>query len=231
MEFGSIVSWWKSVSENVLWAQLSGWERFCNWRKSCRPQLFAEPELQAYLNRLRERRRQFGLEGDVSLEAAIEDQSRLQTWMEFQDYHHRFQANIQKSNGCRDIIKGRKALLDWIEEQRKVMVTEEAPCSPPEEQFRRAAMRQDEKTLNQPRCSRNKVPAPVSADNLITRRSTRRRQQNSESSLEVSKKLRNETTTTNPGISPRRNIKRKRSESKSSSGSETRKIPQMSKTK
>ncbi|KAK8239347.1 hypothetical protein IWZ00DRAFT_71749 [Phyllosticta capitalensis] len=122
-EFESIVSWWKSVSENVIWAQLSDWERFCNWRKGRRPQRFTEPELQAYLNRLCERRRQFGLEGDVSLEAAIEDQSRLQTWMEFQDYHHRFQPNIQKSNGCQDIIKGRKALLDWIEEQRKVMVT------------------------------------------------------------------------------------------------------------
>ncbi|KAK8176959.1 hypothetical protein IWX90DRAFT_4012 [Phyllosticta citrichinensis] len=124
-EYEGIVNWWKSKDEHVLSAQLEDWKRFCLWRRECRRQPFTQDDFHAYVGRLSERRAQFGLEGEVKLEFQIEDQTLLQTWIEFQDYHHRLLAILKENNGRKEMIEGRKTFLRWIEEQRKIMAAQE----------------------------------------------------------------------------------------------------------
>ncbi|KAK7511705.1 uncharacterized protein IWZ02DRAFT_462339 [Phyllosticta citriasiana] len=125
-EYEGIVNWWKSRGQPyILASQLENWEIFCEWRKNLRPQAFTEHELRMYTNEICARRHRFGLEGEINLELRIEDQSRSQNLIEYQDYHHQIHAHWEESKE-EDVVENHKILLQWIEEQREKMAVEEA---------------------------------------------------------------------------------------------------------
>ncbi|KAK8239345.1 hypothetical protein IWZ00DRAFT_71739 [Phyllosticta capitalensis] len=239
-QFEDIISWWKSRPSIYLsgpsWvirAQLRDWERFCFWRAKRRPRRPTRLTLRNYVEKLQERRRAFGLPpafgllGVFHFECSTADQSPLQDWIEFQDYHHQLQAHLHKT-GRKDEAEKYKILLTWIEEQRKIMVAEEAPDSPPAEPSHQAAIRQAGEPSSRPRRSRNK--AAVKSSNLVEQERTRKKRSRpsvdnepSESThhktgmpasgpgdeLTVSKKPRNPTAATNPGVASRRSTRQR----------------------
>ncbi|KAK8230895.1 hypothetical protein HDK90DRAFT_527102 [Phyllosticta capitalensis] len=229
-ELEGLLGWWKARSVYyargpnwVLRSQLVDWQRFCRWRDLVRPQPCTRLSMRRYMNDLQERRND-----RVELELDVSNQSRLQTWIEFQDFHHQMHAFIQET-GPRHELERHKALLDWIEEQRKIMVAEEAPGSPPEEPLRQAAIRQDGEPSSRPRRSRKK--AVVERSNLVEQERTRKKRsrpsvdnecsgpahqktempasQSPKDILTVSKKPRNSTAATNPGVASRRSIRQR----------------------
>ncbi|KAK7536749.1 uncharacterized protein J3D65DRAFT_353036 [Phyllosticta citribraziliensis] len=126
-----IMKWWKTQSEAIFkernWihqAHLKDWEKFCRWRNQRRPQRSTRQAFSSFLDEFRERRRQFGLEGEVHLEAEVENQTQLQNWIEYQDFHHRVQARLEQEP-YKDWVEQHNAVLPWIEEQRKIMVAQE----------------------------------------------------------------------------------------------------------
>ncbi|KAI4277518.1 MAG: hypothetical protein L6R35_006145 [Caloplaca aegaea] len=153
-----VISYWKSllqVDHVVLAEQLSDWTDSCDFQKRNRRYYVPRGAFPKFVDRVRDRRRRHGLEGDVYLLPGPEQQSRLQNWIEFQNYHlHLHEDKERKTKDERDRVDtARKSLeisretisfmegglkyvesqqeehskmLRWIEQQRKVMVAEQA---------------------------------------------------------------------------------------------------------
>ncbi|KAK8234762.1 hypothetical protein HDK77DRAFT_322175 [Phyllosticta capitalensis] len=190
--YGGIVRWWKSVGERlILWSQLQDWQEFCEWRQKWRPQSL--PEFQDYLDRFRERRNTFGLQGEANLEVQIKDQTRLQNWIEFQDYHHQMHANTEETEENQDHQDYHEILLQWIEEQRKIMVAEEAasesatrpiaPLRKGEKSFRKGPRRKLSSTAESPsKKRRSESPVEEEVDEETEARPRKSRRTNNASS-------------------------------------------------
>ena len=108
-----------------------------------------------FLDKVRDRRRRHGLEGDICLLPEPSQQTRLENWIEFQDYHlelHELEEKGLKeewenldtarkrwetSREAIDVLQGRvkhaeskleehRKMLRWIEQQRKEIVDKQA---------------------------------------------------------------------------------------------------------
>lgn len=87
-EYQAIILYWKSfpgTGEVVLQAQLSDWKRFREFQKRVR-RYYRHRDFSKFVDQVRERRRRHGLGGNVCMRFDLE-QSRLETWFEFQDWH------------------------------------------------------------------------------------------------------------------------------------------------
>ena len=91
-QYAPIISHWQSIGGatfNPLKSQLNDWERFRSYQQRIRP--WMSRNLPAYKQKIFDRRRKHGLEGDVSLHMAIQpdpkQQGPLENWIEFQ-YNH-----------------------------------------------------------------------------------------------------------------------------------------------
>ncbi|KAL9014763.1 MAG: hypothetical protein Q9173_000593 [Seirophora scorigena] len=149
-----IVSYWQSIGGTghaVLTPQLSDWKASCDYQKRNRRYYVARGTFPVFVDRVRDRRRRHGLQGDVYLLPEPEEQDRLQNWVEFQNYHlehheceeRELKVRTEKWNAARKIsaetlfiseakmkISERKLeehskMLRWIEQQREIMVTEQ----------------------------------------------------------------------------------------------------------
>ncbi|KAI9793764.1 MAG: hypothetical protein M1835_007070, partial [Candelina submexicana] len=89
-KYQAIISYWQSfigTGDVVLQAQLSDWERFCEFQKKVR-RFYEQREHRdfgEFVDRVRERRGRRGLGGNVCLRLDL-NQSPLETWIEFQDW-------------------------------------------------------------------------------------------------------------------------------------------------
>jgi len=153
-----VISYWQSLPGTglvVLTAQLSDWRKSCDFQKRNRRYYVAQGTFPKFVDRVHDRRRRHGLERGVCLLPDPEQQSRLQNWIEFQNYHlNLYEDEERKTKDKRDkldaarkrlgtsgeamgILEGRvkhgeskleghRKMLGWIEQQRKEMVAEQA---------------------------------------------------------------------------------------------------------
>ena len=119
-KYQAIISYWKSfpgTGDVVLRAQLSDWKRFRGFQKEVR-QYYRHRNFSEFVDQVRERRRRHGLGGNVCLRLDLK-QSRLETWIEFQDWHLQRLEGFEKH---RD--KLRKELDDAQGEVKDIGATE-----------------------------------------------------------------------------------------------------------
>lgn len=143
----------------MLTAQLFNWRLFCKFQDQVRQYYLKRGTFPDFVEEVRDRRRRHGLEVDMCLLADPKQQSRLENWIEFQNYHLMLHERIEiEENDKReerdaarkeleksgledaeelDFLKGKTncsqhkveehaKMLEWIEQQRKAMVAEQA---------------------------------------------------------------------------------------------------------
>ena len=84
----------------VLRAQLSDWEQFRRSQKNTRQQYRHKP-FSDFEEKVRERRRRHQLGGNVRLQSDLGQQSRLENWTEFQNYHLQNHERLEKKRDDR----------------------------------------------------------------------------------------------------------------------------------
>jgi hypothetical protein len=145
-ECQAIVRYWQSYSGDddvPLTAQFNDWRRFRAYQQRMRHR--HRVNFEAFEHQLRQRRQRHGLDDDVRLTQELDQQSRLERWIEFQDYQllrlEEFERERDKVKmdlieassafdesaltrnleGCERKIQRHRILLHWIEEQRQLM--------------------------------------------------------------------------------------------------------------
>lgn len=89
-EYNDIISYWKKKSFNgrlPFSEQLSGWRDFRTWQDDMRQQYVPQNRFSDYLQVVNERRQKHNLEGDANLRPKRSEQSALDDWIEYQNYH------------------------------------------------------------------------------------------------------------------------------------------------
>lgn len=84
-----ITGYWQlfsSTGDVVLCAQRSDWRKFRASQQSVQDN-YQHNSFSTFVNNVRERRRRHGLDVDIQLLLDLQQQSRQQNWIEFQDYH------------------------------------------------------------------------------------------------------------------------------------------------
>ncbi len=97
-EYRQIVEYWQSFSSTgdvVLCAQRSDWRGFRESQRGLRYPYQNKP-FSMFVDDVRERRRRHRLDDNVELLPDPQQQSREQTWVEFQDYHLRLHESQRK---------------------------------------------------------------------------------------------------------------------------------------
>ena len=88
-ECQAIVGYWQSfpwTGAMPLWSQISEWRKFRASQARIRRR-YQNKSFSKFEDVVRERRRRYQLGGDVRLILDPEQQSRLENWIEFQNYH------------------------------------------------------------------------------------------------------------------------------------------------
>lgn len=101
--YKAIVSYWTSRScrhDVVFRAQLADWERFRSYQESVRQhyrQNYRRKRFSEFLDKVFKRREKHNLENNnVHLRFSVRQQSRLENWTEFQDYHLQHHEDLEK---------------------------------------------------------------------------------------------------------------------------------------
>ena len=179
-EYRAIVAYWMSfpgTSDMPLTAQLVAWRKFRTYQRQTRRRF------QKFEDSLRQRRQRHGLDASVSLTEDLEQQSALDRWIEFQNYHlARLEALEEQRDGltkelaepCSDNerdaityvlgtsernIERHHVLLRWIEQNREAMVLRGAARQPSNEALD-AAVRETSSSTRVLR-TREKPASPV----------------------------------------------------------------------
>ena len=71
----------------LLSSQLNDWEAFRDYQNRVRRYYIQRKSFGVHEEKVRDRRRKHGLEGDAFLDFNLDTQSQLQNWIEFQHYH------------------------------------------------------------------------------------------------------------------------------------------------
>lgn len=114
LEEYEVVSYWQSLSDTgrvVLTAQLSDWEDFRKYQRDIRRHYLHWKTFGDFEEKVRDRRRRHGLEGDAFLHPELEKQSQLHNWIEFQNYHLQLHERYEKD------LKGKTEELDAAREK------------------------------------------------------------------------------------------------------------------
>ena len=90
----------------MLCAQLSDWKKFRKFQGKIRRYYLQQKTFSHFEDQVRERRRRHKVEGDVRLRPEPGQQSQLESWVEFQDYH------LQRHEGIKKDIDNLKTKLD-----------------------------------------------------------------------------------------------------------------------
>ena len=97
-KFKAITSYWKSfpgTGDVVLRAQLSDWQKFRVFQRRVR-QYYQQTSFGAFVNKACKRRGKHNLRGDIRLRFDVNQQGRVENWMEFQDYHLQLHEALEK---------------------------------------------------------------------------------------------------------------------------------------
>lgn len=103
-KYQAITSYWESfpgTGDVVLRAQLLDWQKFRAFQGRVR-RYYRQRPFNAFVDKVCERQRRHKVGGDVHLQFDVEQQSRLENWMEFQDYHLQLHHGLEKK---RDELK------------------------------------------------------------------------------------------------------------------------------
>ena len=163
-------SYWEAfptTNAGAVCTQRNDWKEFRGFQKRNRRHYLQLKTFTAFEDKVRERRRKHQLEGDVCLHPDPIQQSRLETWIEFQDYHLQIHERLEKEaqTGKENLDTARRKLegadsseaglaafnvetyemrfasagsqlklhgeilLQWIEQQRMVMVAAQSTSS------------------------------------------------------------------------------------------------------
>lgn len=98
-QYNGIVSYWQYVQANedlVLCTQLQDWAKFRNYQGRVRQYHRRRKTFADFLEKVRDRRRRYGLKGDICLQLNSRQQSRLETWIEFQNNHLEIHDGLEK---------------------------------------------------------------------------------------------------------------------------------------
>ncbi|MCJ1263722.1 hypothetical protein MMC22_003592 [Lobaria immixta] len=98
-EYEEIVSYWNSLSgtgPSVLSAQLSDWRSFRNYQERIRRYHLQRKSFTIYQEKVRDRRRRHGYEANGYPHPDQEQQSKLENWIEFQNYHLAIHERIEE---------------------------------------------------------------------------------------------------------------------------------------
>ena len=90
----------------VLCSQLSDWEKFREYQGGVRLYYSQRNSLPDFQDKVRDRRRRHRLESDVCLRPDPEQQTQLENWIEFQNYH------LHIDEGFHEYVKDRRGKLD-----------------------------------------------------------------------------------------------------------------------
>src|SRR5579862_4978541 len=95
-EYKDILSYWRFRTQRLFFrSQLNDWRKFCEWQRKIRR--YYQNRFPDYPQRVRERRQRHGLVGDVELHQEPDRQSRLDNWMEYQDYEYQILEQKEKT--------------------------------------------------------------------------------------------------------------------------------------
>ncbi|KAL8931147.1 MAG: hypothetical protein Q9208_000251 [Pyrenodesmia sp. 3 TL-2023] len=136
-----VISYWKFVGGtelDLLQQQLSDWERFRRYQTRVRRYFLQRDTLAIFQERLHQRRRRHGL-GESMSTSLLPDpaqQSHLETWVEFQDYHltlqEGYEGDVQtRKNRLHDMLikTGRSTPLTSEDTEEIEVLTEEIEYS------------------------------------------------------------------------------------------------------
>ena len=102
------------ADNRILLSQLRRWEKFRFRQRRNRERYVRRDWFPKFLDSLRERRRKYGLDGDVQLCEKVADQSELQDWTEYQNYelqdYERSEEGLKESQ--ENLGSKRKALAE-----------------------------------------------------------------------------------------------------------------------
>ncbi|KAI9781670.1 MAG: hypothetical protein M1816_002227 [Peltula sp. TS41687] len=124
-KYQAIISYWKSfqgIYEVVLRAQLSDWRKFRYFQRRIRA-YYRNQSFSSFVDKVRERRKRHGVGGVVRLLLDPKQQSPLENWMEFQNYHLQRLENFEKE---RDKLRKELDEKELDDAWKKVEVTERA---------------------------------------------------------------------------------------------------------
>ncbi|KAL9118862.1 MAG: hypothetical protein Q9187_004584 [Circinaria calcarea] len=115
-KYQPIIGYWQSfpgTGDVVLRAELSDWRKFRSSQSRVRRRFRNKP-FSKFEDEVRERRRRHELGGDLRLIFDLEQQSRLENWIEFQHYHlKRFERVEKKRDGLKqELDEARKKAED-----------------------------------------------------------------------------------------------------------------------
>ena len=118
-EYEGIVSYFNSLPPtglSVLPAQLSDWRSFRNYQERIRRYRLQRKNFTIYQEEVRDRRRRHGYEANGYPHPDQKQQSRLENWIEFQNYHlaihERFEENIKNEREKLRAARARKQSED-----------------------------------------------------------------------------------------------------------------------
>lgn len=98
-EYKDIISYWQSwpKTDRLLFgAQLGRWRRFREFQQKIRQYHIQRGTFSAYQQKVHERRCRHGLEGQTTPHGDRDEQSKLDNWMEYQDYEYAILEKFEK---------------------------------------------------------------------------------------------------------------------------------------
>ena len=100
-EYEDIVSYWESRRggghNSIFQTQLREWRKFRDYQLRVRRYFLERDKFPEYQQRVHDRRRRHGLEGDVEILPDRDQQSKLANWMEYQDIKYQGIEDFEKS--------------------------------------------------------------------------------------------------------------------------------------
>ena len=118
-QYKDILEYWQSdlqIAEKklVFSAQWREWELFRRIQQSNRRKFVARAGFPKFLEFVRERRRKYGLDGDVHFREQVAEQSKLDDWMEYQNYNLLRYEALERGlkEAQEELISLRKALTE-----------------------------------------------------------------------------------------------------------------------
>lgn len=103
-----------------LRAQLSDWNGFCKYQSEVRRYYLQRKSFGTFEEKVRNRRRRHGYEGDASFDPNPEIQSQLQNWIEFQNYHLELYERLESD------LQNKKKALEAARKKLEIGATEDA---------------------------------------------------------------------------------------------------------
>lgn len=96
-----------------FWTQLKDWKSFRNWQDEVRQYYVPRNSFSDYQQKVNERRQRHNLEGNANLLPKRIQQSQLDDWMEYQNYHIDSLEKLEVAiKNAKEVLNAAKRKLD-----------------------------------------------------------------------------------------------------------------------